>query len=182
MKKIPTIFVRDFANGGRITQEWNPDCLWVRDGLGRVTRKWDGTSCLWSGGMLWKRREYRTGDYRPPTLLLADNDEQTGKVIGWLPVGDGPDDRWHREGLIHVDEPLKDGWTYELCGPKVNGNKDKFDRHVLIEHGLTWFHNTPQTYDSIKRMVESHDYEGFVWHAGDGRMAKIKRRDFGLRW
>ena len=26
------------------------------------------------------------------------------------------------------------------------------------------------------------DIEGIVWHHPDGRMAKIKRRDFGLSW
>ena len=30
--------------------------------------------------------------------------------------------------------------------------------------------------------VANNNLEGIVWHHPDGRWAKIKRRDFGLKW
>ena len=40
----------------------------------------------------------------------------------------------------------------------------------------------PITYDELKAFFEKNIIEGIVWHHPDGRMAKIKRRDFGLEW
>lgn len=178
MKKIPTIFFRDMTKQpALVVPTWHPDCLWVRDGEGIATRKWDGTSVLIRDGKLYKRRELRPGDAAPPDFESLGTDENTGKTVGWVPVGDGPDDRWYRE----APHPGFDG-TYELCGPKVNGNKDKFDSHVLIEHGYRDFPDAPRDFDELKSWLGENLMEGLVWHHPDGRMAKIKRRDFGLRW
>ena len=27
-------------------------------------------------------------------------------------------------------------FTYELCGPKINGNPEKISRHTLVPHGI----------------------------------------------
>lgn len=182
MKKIPTIFLRDESRRG-VINEWNPDCLWVRDGAGVATRKWDGTSCLYQDGRLWKRRELRPGDEAPVGFLLAGTDAETGKTVGWVPVGDGPDDRWHREALnAPLAHNLEEGQTYELVGPKVNGNKDGTAEHRLIPHGNHTYAAAPRTFDELKAWLAEHEIEGVVWHHQSGRMAKIKRRDFGLKW
>jgi hypothetical protein len=181
MKKIPTIFVRDFNNRGQITNQWHPDCLWVRDGEGIATRKWDGTSCLWKGGKLWKRREIPIGQAFPDGFVPVDGDEETKKHVGWMPLGDGPDDQWHREALA-PGQLLTDGRTYELIGPKVNGNKDKALFHVLVPHGDEPVSGDPRTYAELSAWLATHEIEGVVWRHPDGRMAKIKRRDFGLKW
>src|SRR5689334_3062831 len=123
MKKIPTIFVRDMSKQPAVViDQWNDGCEWVRDGEGVATRKWDGTSVLIRNTKLYKRRELRSGDVAPADFESLGTDENTGKTVGWVPVGDGPDDRWYRE----APWPGHDG-TFELCGPKVNGNKDKFE-------------------------------------------------------
>lgn len=160
MDKIPTIFVRDFANQGKITHLWHPDCIWVKDGFGVPTVKWDGTSCKWEDGKLWKRN----------------------KGEGWLPVGDEPNDQWHREALgrFPTDSPAG---TYELVGPKINGNKHGFAYHWLIKHGdAAHFDLAVRTWDAIHEFLLATLTEGIVWHHPDGRMAKIKRRDFGIAW
>ncbi|MCP9964512.1 hypothetical protein [Actinomadura madurae] len=36
----------------------------------------------------------------------------------------------------------------------------------------------PLDYDGLAAWLRAHPYEGIVWHAPDGRMAKLKRRDF----
>lgn len=69
---------------------------------------------------------------------------------------------------------------YELCGPKVQGNAEKFERHVLIPHGREVL-DAPRTYDELKAWLADKDIEGIVWHHPDGRMVKIKKRDFGLK-
>ncbi len=187
MKKIPTIFKRDFANRGKITEEWNPDCLWVRDGEGIATRKWDGTSCLYKDGLLYKRRELRPGDETPKYFVLADHDEETGKTFGWVPVrADSPEDQWHREAFeiqnAEFPDGLINGGTCELIGPKVNGGKDGTKTHGLVQHGNTSYQDAPRTFAGLKEWLAGQQIEGLVWHHPDGRMAKIKRRDFGLKW
>ena len=178
MKKIPTIFVRDMAaRPALVTPVWVEGCEWVRDGEGRATRKWDGTSVLIRDGKLYKRRELRPRDICPEGFELVEVDPNTQNAVGWVPVGDGPDDKWHRA----APHPGHDG-TFELVGPKVNGNRDKFQDYVLVAHGYVEFPSAPRTFDGLREWLATYELEGLVWHHPDGRMAKIKRRDFGLKW
>lgn len=184
MKKIPTIFVRDFANKGKITEAWHPDCLWVRDGEGFATVKLDGSACLLREGAVWKRREVKADQAIPERFELCGRDSESGKLMGWVPVGAGPDDRWHLEALVNALAPLPDG-TYELIGPKVNGGREPGSGHRLIRHGpgrLSIEDPPARTREAILGWLTAHVVEGIVWHHPDGRMAKIKRRDFGLAW
>ena len=183
MNKIPTIFIRDMSRQpALVTPEWHPDCLWVRDGEGIATRKYDGTSCLVRDGKLYKRRELRPGDVAPPNFESLGTDENTGKTVGWVPVGDGPEDRWHREAIAN-ENVLPYNGTYELLGPKIQGNKDGRTQHVLQPHRMArTYPLAPRTFEGIKAFLEENVIEGLVWHHDDGRMAKIKRRDFGMKW
>lgn len=180
MNKIPTIFVRDLSKQPALVKsEWHPDCLWVRDGEGIATRKYDGTSCLVRDG---KRRELRSGDIAPPDFESLGTDQNTGKTVGWVPVGDGPEDRWHREAIAN-ENVLPYNGTYELLGPKIQGNKDGRLLHVMQAHRMArTYPLAPRTFEGIKAFLEENVIEGLVWHHDDGRMAKIKRRDFGLKW
>lgn len=182
MNKIPTIFVRDMSKQpALVTPEWVPGCEWVRDGEGIATQKYDGTSCLVRDGKLYKRRELRQGDVAPQDFESLGTDENTGKTVGWVPVGDGSEDRWHREAFTSVPE-----WpngTYELVGPKIQGNKDGYSTHTLVSHARAApMHDAPRDFDGLRAWLAEHRVEGLVWHNHDGRMAKIKRRDFGLKW
>jgi hypothetical protein len=180
MNKIPTIFIRDLSKQpALVTTEWHPDCLWVRDGEGIPTVKYDGTSCLVRDGKLYKRRELRGTDTPPASFELVGFDDVTGKSVGWVPVGDGPDDRWHREAM---EIKAWENGTYELIGPKVQGNKNHASRHTLIRHGCDPIADDPRTFEAIREILSLIEIEGLVWHHPDGRMAKIKRRDFGLKW
>lgn len=152
MKKIPTLFQR--GSDGRVTGAVTPGCEWVLAGEGRATRKLDGTCCMVQGGQLYKRQ--------------GEN---------WTPVGDGPEDQWHREAPL---TDLEDG-TYELIGPKVQGNPEGATTHHLVKHGAVAERNKVRTYAALLQYLPSVDIEGIVWHHADGRMAKIKTRDFGLK-
>jgi len=161
-----------------VVPAWNLNCLWVRDGEGLATRKYDGTSCLVRDGKLYKRRELRGTETAPAGFELVGFDDVTGKSVGWVPVSDGPEDRWHREAF-HGES---DG-TYELLGPKIQGNKDGRTEHVLQAHRMArTYPLAPRAFEGIKAFLTENVIEGLVWHHDDGRMAKIKRRDFGLKW
>lgn len=184
MHKIPTIFIRDFTNNGKITRDWHPDCFAVRDGLTTATVKYDGSCCMIRDGRLYKRYELQPGRAAPAGFESSgEPDSVTGRQTGWLVVGMGPDDQWHREALDTITDrsTLADG-TYELCGPKVQGNPNKIVRHILIPHGVDVVSVKPYTYESLQQYLTSTVHEGIVFWRDHKPVGKIKRRDFGLPW
>lgn len=178
MKKIPTLFERDWnGDRSRVVNQIHAGCEWVADGEGVATRKLDGTCVLMRGGKMFKRRELRKGDTVPADFELVGFDEETGKSVGWVQVGDGPEDKWFREAACGQS----DG-TYELVGPKVQGNPEHFACHVLLAHSCAEkYLDAPRTFDGLREWLSGKDIEGIVFHHTDGRMAKIKMRDFGLK-
>lgn len=179
MKKIPTIFERNPDNMRELLPTPNAECLWVLAGEGVPTRKWDGTCCRVKDGALYKRREVKKGKLIPQYFDAADFDEITGKTVGWLPVTGAKEDRWHVEAFGNGNWP--DG-TYELCGPKVQGNPEGFEKHILIPHAeATQYGGVQRTFEGIRHFLEQKHIEGIVFHHPDGRMAKIKKRDYGLQ-
>lgn len=177
MKKIPTIFKRNPANRAEVLDEPHPECGWVFAGEGVATRKYDGSSCLIKDGKLYKRREVKGGKTLPTNFVQVDYDEITGKTVGWVPVDmESKDDRWHVEAF---SADLPDG-TYELLGPKVQGNPENYTQHTLMPHAQADVLDAPRAYAALARWLKGKNIEGLVWHHADGRMAKIKLRDFGL--
>lgn len=177
MKKTPTIFLRDFNGNPRyVTRYKNPDCAWVFDGEGRATRKYDGTCCLFDGTNWFKRREVNSGKRSPDGFIEVSFDPKTGKRMGWLPVG--TQDKWHLEA-IDAGDRFCEG-TYELCGPKVQGNPEQYESHVMIAHATAEVLNPPRDFDGLKNWMRTCPFEGIVFHHPNGWMAKIKRRDFDL--
>lgn len=183
MKKIPTIFERDWnGDRSRVINKEHPECGWVFDGKGVATRKVDGSCCLVQDGKLYKRRELRQTDGIPAEFEKADYDAETGKTVGWMPVGEGPEDRYHREAWEAAGIIL-DG-TYELLGPKVQGNPEHARASLLVRHGEGMageIADVPRTFEGLREWLAGRDIEGIVFHHPDGRMAKIKLRDFGLK-
>lgn len=181
MKKIPTIFVRDPENRSLVLNEINPVCQWVFDGCGKATRKYDGTCVKIENGQYYKRREVKPGKTAPAGFIEEEADPVTGKRVGWVEVDpDDPSNRYHVEAW---DErlALTDG-TYELVGPKVQGNPEKYPKHTLIKHSEAQeYYSIPRTFLGIAEFLKTKDIEGLVFHHPDGRMGKIKKRDFGQR-
>jgi hypothetical protein len=174
VKKIISLFQRNYEGDRLVRNEIVPGAEWVVAGEGVATRKFDGTCCMVKDGVLYKRYDAKKGKEPPAGFVAAQEpDPVTGHWPGWVLVGDGPDDRWHREAF---HPGIIDG-TYELCGPKVQGNPEKFHIHVLIPHGEEIL-DAPRDYDGIRSYLECREIEGIVWHHPDGRMVKIKRKDF----
>jgi hypothetical protein len=179
MQKIISLFQRNYDGDRLVRDELVPGAEWVAEGEGVATVKWDGTACMVRDGRLFKRYDAKPGRTPPAGFEQSgEPDSVTGRVQGWVPVGDGPEDRWHREAFSPV--PI-DG-TYELCGPKIQGNPHKLSAHVLIPHGRAYLSQDPRTYADLKAYFTEHKIEGIVWHHPDGRMVKVKAKDFGLRW
>ena len=194
MKKIPSLFKRNYDGDRQMYDEVTPGCEWVQRGEGVATRKLDGTACKIIDGNLWKRRTYREGKKEPPQFILEDRMEhppdRNGKVIvklyGWVPVDDGGESKYHREAwkwMSTIYRMQEEGKTFELIGPKVQGGADAGDEHHrLIKHGTIELKGAPRDFDGIKQYLTDHIMEGIVWHHPDGRMVKIKARDFGIEW
>ena len=190
MHKIPTLLTRDEDDRRHVTDEVTPGCEWVLDGEGIATRKYDGTCVMLDdSGHWWARREIKPGKATPANYVATGTDEVTGKVMGWEPIDQSPFIKAHKDALEHTrvfahNEPM--GWvpsTYELIGPKVQGNPEKVDHHQLVSHehaetfGAT---GTPRSVSDVRLLVKAvanTGWEGIVWHHPDGRMAKLKARD-----
>lgn len=181
MKKIPTIFERDWkGDRSRVIDKPHPDCGWVFAGEGWPTLKLDGTCCMVRDARLFKRREVKPGGEVPEGFELSMLDEETGKQVGWLPVDwSDPADKFHIDAFRDI---LPDG-TYELVGPKIQGGIEGFERHELVSHdsqNLRIQAEIPRTFEGIRSYLDGKNVEGLVFHHPDGRMAKIKGRDFGI--
>lgn len=181
MKKTISLFQRNYDGDRLVRDEIVAGAEWVVAGEGVATQKFDGTCCMWRDGSLWKRYELKAGKVAPNGFEAAqDADTTTGDIPGWVPVGNGPDDARHREALIAAGNTLIDG-TYELCGPKVQGNPEGYASHRLVKHGCVVLEGCPRTFDALREYLSDGSIEGVVWHHPDGRMVKIKGKDFGIK-
>lgn len=181
MKKIPTIFERDWeGNRSRVLDVPNPECAWVFAGEGQATKKFDGAAVLIKDGLPFKRRELKAGAAEPPDFLLAATDEVTGERVGWVPIGSGPEDRWFRAALVFGGGGRLPDGTYEAIGPHFQGGVEGVGAEMLVRHGGYVLHPPSRTFEGLREWLRPIDIEGLVFHHQDGRMAKIKKRDFGL--
>lgn len=183
MKKILSLYQRNYDGDRLVRDEVVPGAEWVLAGEGVPTRKFDGTCCMVKGGVLFKRYDAKKGKEPPYGFTPAqDPDPVTGHWPGWVEVGNGSDDKWYREACPLWPKIVLEDGTYELCGPKVQGNPEGFEKHTLVRHGsVRIVGDDPRTFGSIKAFFQSVDCEGIVWHHPDGRMVKIKAKDFGIK-
>ncbi len=205
MKKIQNLFKRKHNEAGQflVYDEVLPGSEWVLRGEGVATIKYDGTAVMFRDSILYKRydrkmnkRAYKklksdsgfvptVSDYKPKPNNWEPCEQEpnhaTGHWPGWVPVGDEPENKWHRAALENYGAQ-PDG-TYELVGKKINGNPYALQNHCFWKHGDLWtVKNTDRDYKSIFVYLRANNVEGIVFHHPDGRMAKIRRRDFGLSW
>lgn len=184
MRKIPTLFRRDPDDMRRVLPEVTPGCEWVLAGEGVATRKYDGTCVLFELGHWWARREVKPGKTPPEGFRAIETDEVTGKTVGWEPIEQSPFAKFHVEALDWQREFVHESGTYELLGPKINGDPEGCGRHWLIRHldaDRIPLDDEEMTFEGLRGVLTSVDFartEGIVWHHPDGRMAKLKRRDF----
>ncbi len=194
MRKIISLFQRNYETDRLVRDEVVPGAEWVIAGEGVATRKWDGACCMIRDGRLYKRHELKAGRQAPAGFEAAQEpDPKTGSQPGWVVVGNGPEDKWFRKAMenrkdFYMVPRLADG-TYEACGEHFGGghhdkNPERCPEDILIPHGADTLSDFPRTFDAIREyflQMPTGSIEGVVWHHPDGRMVKIKARDFGIR-
>jgi hypothetical protein len=199
MRKMKTVFITDNTTDRMATPIVRPENQWVLNGEGVASIKFDGTAATVIGNKLYKRWDRKLSKKGAKIARKLGSDfvvtEDMFKVTPagaipcdptydpvtyhhphWVPVGDGNEDIWFREALLNVVE-LSDGATYELVGPKFNGNIYNLDRHELWRHGSKVILNLELTYDGIRKWLAENEDEGLVFKHPDGRSAKIRRGD-----
>jgi len=191
MQKIETIYKRNPRNQKRVINERNDrddrrlDVIWSGDAF--ATGKWDGTACMIYGGKLYRRHQLSGESPKPSGWVHWTLDHAAPSGHGWLAVTDAPTDRYHIEGFDWLTQSYgtpEDG-TYELIGPKINGNPHRAMCHQLVPHGkdlvVCGF-----GFDELASTLGNIPFEGIVWwgpYQGSVQpLGKIKAMDFGLDW
>lgn len=199
MKKMPTLFKRDFSSGLPVlTGEVTPGFEWVLCGKGDATIKLDGAACMVMNGHLYKRYDanVKKGRTAPTGAIPCEDypDPVTGHWPHWVRVNPtAPADKWFLEAKINAScevaffaddilyASMFDDGTYEAVGKHFNGNPYGLDFDILVRHGL-WTVDVDRTYEGIREYLMLNLVEGLVfWLNGEPR-CKIRRTDFGLPW
>lgn len=208
MKKIPTLFERDFETGF-VKPILNPKCKWVMEHPWPAHRKYDGTCVglfltingkvrIHGGvgsdeitdrnqiGEKWMARRSVPGRMAFPDDFESEEfDATTGKHVGWIPIEQSS----FYESFLEAKDNLKKRHlgTYELCGPKINNNPENFDKHTLVHHWSTELISNVHVLDIHEMSVEdaysalknTFEYMPIEGVVWYGNgMAKLKRKDF----
>lgn len=189
MKKIPTLFVREFKNNKiiGITDNITPGMEWVLNGDGVATVKYDGSCCAVIDGLFYKRYDAKNGKTPPAGAIpCCDPDPVTGHWPHWLRLDVmTKSDKWLFDAfanyLIDTDfKRIEDG-TYEAVGPQFNGNHHALAHNILVKHGADVI-DVPRTFEGIRDYLAGHMIEGIVFWKDGEPQCKIKRSDFGFKW
>ena len=184
MKKISTLFEKDPKDLGRVIDKINKENAWVFEGKAVATRKFDGTSVAIIDGELFKRFDAKKGRKIPDGAIpCQDADSKSGHHPHWVKCDrTKAEDRFFFEGFENLNTII-DG-TFELCGPKVQGNPERFETHQLVKHGSEIIDLESVAFEDLKNflMKDDTDIEGIVFHhVSDERMCKLRKSDFGIK-
>lgn len=182
MKKIKSVFVRNYEGNRKVRDQVVEGSEWVLKGEGIATRKWDGLAVLIKDQQIYIRYDAKQGRTPPDSFIPCEPqpDPHTGHWPGWVLPGKGQD-KHILAYLATLDTYPADG-TYEFCGPSVGTrhgpNPEFLIDNVLIPHGKDIINLPDRSFTGIKAYLRDLPIEGIVFHHPDGRMAKIKRNDF----
>ncbi|WP_276381675.1 DUF5565 family protein [Flavobacterium sp. H4147] len=182
MKKISTLFAKNPADLGRVINKINIENHWVFNGEAIAARKFDGTSAAIISGEIFKRFDAKKGRTIPDGAIpCQEADPISGHHPHWLKCDRSKSEDKHFFEAFDRLENKTDG-TYELCGPKVQGNPEKFEKHTLVKHGSEILDFVNLDFDDLKNFLLENDIEGIVFHhISDGRMCKLRKTDFGIK-
>jgi hypothetical protein len=188
MKKIASLFQRNYDGDRKVRDEVVPGSEWVAAGEGVATRKWDGMAVLVKDGAPFMRYDAKHGKTPPENFVPAQPaaDEKTGHWPGWVPAEGSNAKRvlegieWGKRQLFNGSD-VPDG-TYEVCGPTIGTrhgpNPENLTETILVPHGRDTLPDCPRTYDALRSYLKDREIEGVVWHRDNGDMVKIKKSDF----
>jgi len=188
MKKIASLFQRNYDGDRKVRDEIVPGSEWVSAGEGTATRKWDGMAVLVQGGAPFMRYDAKHGKTPPANFVPAQPapDEKSGHWPGWVPA-EGANAKRVLDGLEWGKHSLFDGkdipdGTYEVCGPTIGTrhgpNPEGLTETILVPHGRDALPDCPRSYEALRAYLKDKSIEGVVWHRPNGDMVKIKKSDF----
>lgn len=198
MKKIPTLFEREFINHHvvKVLPNVTPGFEWVLHGDGIATVKNDGACCAVYHGELYKRYDAKKGK-KPPegAIPCCAPDPVTGHWPHWVLCSkSNPADKWFIEAFwnyfadkefvnpdtMRVYSDRFDG-TFEALGPHFQGNPYHLSHDILLPHGKDVI-EIERTFEGIREYLREHEVEGIVFWRYGAPQCKIKRTDFGFPW
>lgn len=187
MKKIPTLFEREFLNHHvvKTLNKVTPGMEWVLEGYGTATIKIDGSCCAIINGEFYKRYDCKNGKNPPEGFIpCCEPDKITGHWPGWIKCDrKKKEDKWFWKAYDMSEETcghLEDG-TYEAIGVHFNGNPYNMKIDRLEKHGIKEI-SVKRDFDSIREYLMKHHIEGIVFWKDGKPQCKIKRSDFGFEW
>lgn len=188
MKKIPTLFEREFLNHHvvKTLNKVTPGMEWVLEGYGTATIKIDGSCCAIINGKFYKRYDCKNGKIPPEGFMpCCEPDKITGHWPGWIKCDrKKQEDKWFWKaydlGCMDCLLSLQDG-TYEAIGKHFNGNPYDLDYDIIEPHGRRKI-EVERTFHGIKKYLSENVVEGIVFWKDGEPQCKIKRSDFGFEW
>lgn len=186
MKKIQTIFDRDWEGNRGVIDKYINDDIPNLLKEAKATEKLDGTNVrltIRKGELV--RLEKRTN----PTKIQ----KQKGIEEPWYKDADeyNPQDKWIYDAAKNTDlSKLPDGeWSGEAIGKNIQGNPLNLEDNRVMIFTLNQapvFESVPTDYQELKDWLPKQKskygndcgIEGIVWHCPDKRMFKIKLKDF----
>ncbi|MBQ1573702.1 MAG: hypothetical protein IIZ78_21465 [Clostridiales bacterium] len=187
MKKIPTLFKREYDERGNVigvTEEVAAGMELVLAGDGEATERVDGSACAIINGELYKRYDAKQGKEPPDGAIPCQEkpDPYTGHWPHWVKVDPASKgDKWFIRAYENTPWCREDG-TYEAVGVHFQGNPYGLDADFLEKHGRIKIKNCPRTFDGIREWLRVHEVDGIVWYTDGEPRCKIKRTDFGFPW
>ena len=189
MKKIPTLFIREYENHKvvNVTKEFTNDECKKAFLEGKATVKFDGSCCAVIDGKFYKRYDAKKGKPIPEGAIKCQEepDEITGHLPCWVEVKeDEPSDKWFIAAFKTYEKEYgkpKDK-TYEAIGKHFQGNPYKHDYDILVPHGEALCTLDTRTFESVKSYLAEYPQEGIVFWLDGKPVCKIKRTDFGYQW
>lgn len=183
MKKMKTLFNQDERY--KVISELRAENSFVLDGDYSVYRKRDGTSVMIEDNQMYRRYDAneKKGRKIPKGSIHCQTEPApNGSFPVWVGVkSDEPSDKFHIQAFNQQKHWL-DG-TYELCGEKINGNKENIQGVKLIKHDSEEIKGLELTFDGVKEYLTDNVIEGLVIKDNKtGLMTKIRRKDYGMTW
>lgn len=190
MKKISTLFKKDPNDLSVVTSEVAPDNAWVFEGESIATRKFDGIASAIIDGELYKRFDVKKGKTAPVGAIpCQEPDNITGHHPHWVKCDrNKPEDKYFFEAFDALEN--KEDGTYELCGETIsterfakNLNVEKVEGHKLIKHGSEILNIEDLSFEGLRKFLAdpANDIGGIVFHHADGRMCKLRKKDFKIK-
>ena len=194
MKKIPTLFKREFENHRvvKVLPEVTEGLEWVlEDEDVYPTIKIDGSCCAIIDGNFYKRYDNKKGKEPPKDSIRCQEepDPVTGHWPFFVPVDENnPADKWFIKALFNATFnanvnkiDLEDG-TFEAVGKHFNGNPYNLKDDIIVRHGRRVIFGLDRSFEGIKKFLEETEEEGIVFWKKETPICKIKRSDFGFEW